>query len=267
VSERTLDIVTGRIPVLECLRAGTRPARKLFVLRGARDLGVIRDAAGTLPVEEVSRADLDHIAQGGPHQGVILRADPLPLHGIKEWLARIDRPDAVAVVLDGIEDPHNFGAIVRSASACGAVGAIFGKDRAAPISAAALKSAAGAMEHLALVRVTNITQGLESLKKAGFWIAALEADADQLLWDADLTGRIALVIGSEGKGIRRLVYEHCDFRLRVPMTGPIGSVNASVCAGIALAECLRQRHAGKARVPASRNRDNIPLNPPSKGES
>lgn len=245
MSEKEPDIVTGRIPVLECLRAGTRPARKLFVLRGARDLGELRAAAGTLPVDEVSRADLDRIAQGIPHQGVILRADPLPVYGIKEWLARVERPDAVAVVLDGIEDPHNFGAIVRSASACGAVGALFGKDRAAPISPASLKSAAGAMEHLPLVRVANLSNALELLKKAGFWIAALEADADQLLWEADLTGRIALVIGSEGKGIRRLVYEHCDFRLRVPMTGPITSVNASVCAGIALAECLRQRCAGR----------------------
>lgn len=240
----------GRIPVLECLRAGTRPARKLFVLRDARDLGDLRAAAGTIPVDEVSRGDLDRIAQGIPHQGVILRADPLPVHGIKEWLEKVEGPDAVVVVLDGIEDPHNFGAIVRSASACGAVGAIFGKDRAAPISPASLKSAAGAMEHLPLVRVANITNALESLKKAGFWIAALEAEADQLLWDADLTGRIALVIGSEGKGIRRLVYEHCDFRLRVPMAGPITSVNASVCAGITLAECLRQRHAKSAAAPA-----------------
>ncbi len=228
--------------MLECLRAGTRPARKLFVLRGARDLDALRTAAGSLPVEEVSRIELDRIAQGGPHQGVILRADPLPVYGIKDWLARVKDPDAVVVVLDGIEDPHNFGAIVRSAAACGAVGAIFGKDRAAPISAAALKSAAGAMEYLPLVRVVNITTALETLKKEGFWIAALEADAEQVLWDANLTGRIALVIGSEGKGIRRLVYEHCDFRLRVPMTGAITSVNASVCAGIALAECLRQRH-------------------------
>jgi len=145
------------------------------------------------------------------------------------------------VALDGVEDPHNFGAIVRSAAACGACAVLFGKDRAAPISAVSVKSAAGGMEYVDLVQATNLVRSLDALKKAGCWIAALDAEAPQDLWDADLTGRIVLVIGSEGKGIRRLVNEHCDLHLRIPLRGPITSLNASVSAAIALAECLRQR--------------------------
>lgn len=240
------EMVVGRIPVLECLRARVRPARRLYLLRGAKDLHAVREAAAGVPISEVDREELGRLAKGALHQGVVLQAAPLPLRNLKEWLASLQEPQALAVVLDGIEDPHNFGAIVRSAAACGAAGVIFGKDRSAPLSSVALKSAAGAMEHIPLVCVSNIRQALEQLKERQFWVAALEAHAETVLWDADLSGRIALVIGSEGKGVRRLVYEHCDFQLRIPLTGPITSLNASVSAGIALAECLRQQRKENA---------------------
>jgi 23S rRNA (guanosine2251-2'-O)-methyltransferase len=234
--------VTGRIPVLECLRAGKRPARRLFVLDGAKGLDELLDAASGVETDFCSRRELDAKVPGDVHQGVVLEAAPLPLLDSGDWLKQLDgRKDAVAVLLDGIEDPHNFGAIVRSAAALGAVGVVFAKDRSAPVSPASLKAAAGAMEYIDLVRVTNLARAIESMQAAGFWIAALTADADQNLWDANLTGRNGLVIGSEGKGVRRLVLEKCDLRLRIPVNGPITSLNASVSAGIALSECLRQR--------------------------
>ncbi len=233
--------IAGRIPVFECLRAQKRIARRLFVLASATGLDEIFEAAGPLPIEERSRKELDDLVEGTVHQGVVLEADPLPLMNEKEWLAQELPPDAVAVVLDGVEDPHNFGAIVRSASALGASGVFFAKRHAAPLSVAAFKSAAGAMEYIDLVEVTNITRALGALKEAGFWVAGFDAEATQTLWEADLGGKIALVIGSEGKGMRRLVQETCDFLVRIPLSGAISSLNASVSAAVALAECQRRR--------------------------
>jgi len=223
------------------LRAGRRPARKLFLLRDAKGIGEIENAAKGLPTAYCTRQELDKLAQDTVHQGVFLEADPLPLLAMEEWLERLTPKDAFAAVLDGIEDPHNFGAIVRTAAACGASGVIFAKDRSAPLSAAACKSAAGAMEYVDLVRVTNLVRAMNQMKEAGFWIAGLDAEADQAVWDADLRGRIALVVGNEGDGIRRLVSEECDLHLKIPLTGKISSLNASVSAAIALAECVRQR--------------------------
>jgi 23S rRNA (guanosine2251-2'-O)-methyltransferase len=233
--------VVGRIPVLECLRARKRRPHRLYLLEGAKGLDAIREAAGGVPIEERPRRELDQMLPDTTHQGVALKADPLPIHHSDNWSSRDFAPDAVVVALDEIEDPHNFGAIVRSAAACGAVGVLFGKHRSAPISPASMKAAAGAMEYIDLVQATNLVRALEDMKEAGFWVAGLDADAPQLLWDANLSGRIVLVVGSEGKGIRRLVNETCDLRLRIPLQGPITSLNASVSAAIALAECLRQR--------------------------
>lgn len=235
------DRVIGRIPVLESLRAGRRAPRRLIVLRGATGLEDIR-AAAAIPVEEAAREDLDRLAPGLAHQGVILETDPLRVFELRGWLDKGPfAPDAFLVVLDGLEDPHNFGAIIRTAAACGAAGVLFAKDRAAPLSPAVFKAAAGGVEYVDLIQVTNLARSLRQLKEAGFWAAALEADAQQILWDADLRGRMALVIGGEGHGIRRLVRENCDLEVRIPISGPITSLNASVSAAIAMAECVRQR--------------------------
>ncbi len=233
--------VAGRIPVLECLRAGKRRAHRLYLLEGGRDLGPFRAAAGGLSIQECARRDLDVLAEGAVHQGVVLEADPLPLHEPALWLARETSPNAIVVALDGVEDPHNFGAIVRSAAAFGAQAVLFAKDRAAPVSPASVKSAAGAMEYVDLIQATNLARALEQFQKAGFWAVALDADGSQSLWEADLGGRVVLVIGAEGTGLRRLVRERCDFLLRIPIAGPITSLNASVSAAVALAECVRQR--------------------------
>ncbi len=238
------DTVMGRIPVLECLRARRRKALQLFLLESARDLGEIRAAAGHIPVREVSRQELEKLAEGGSHQGVVLFANPIPVRPLNEWLAGKIAPDAVLVILDCIEDPQNFGAIVRSAAACGAAGVMFAKDRSAPISPSAVKAAAGAMEYIDLIQVPNIARAADQLKKHDFWVAALMPDSPQVLWEADLKGRIALVVGNEGKGVRPLVEKQCDLRLRIPLTGAITSLNASVSTAIALAECVRQRYKG-----------------------
>jgi 23S rRNA (guanosine2251-2'-O)-methyltransferase len=233
--------VAGRIPVIECLKAGKRKAHRLYVLEGAPGLDEIRRAAPGVPVVPMARRELDQILPGAVNQGVILEADPLPVLKSETWLEGDRAADAIVVVLDGVEDPRNFGAIVRSAAAMGAAAVMFAKDRAAPISPVSVKSAAGAMEYVDLVQATNLSRALDGMKDKGFWIAELDEAATQTIWDADLSGRIALVIGSEGKGVRRLVSEHCDLHLRIPLTGPIASLNASVSAAIALAECLRQR--------------------------
>ena len=233
--------ITGRIPALECLRVRKRRARRLFLLAGGKGLDPLRAAAASIPIEECERRRLDQLSGGDIHQGVVLEADPLPVLTPGEWLASPLAEDAIAVVLDGIVDPHNFGAIVRPAVAFGAAGIVFAQDRSAPLSPAAVKSAAGAMEHADLVRAPNLVRALKQLKDAGFWVAGLDLEGAETLWDAKLDGRIALVAGGEGKGMRRLVREHCDFLVKIPTTGPIGVLNASASAAVALAECARQR--------------------------
>lgn len=241
-----MDWIPGRIPVLECLRARKRKAHKLFLLEGAKGLESFRAVAGDVPIVECARAELDRLLPHALHQGVLLQADPVPILNADAWSRSAFEDDCVIVALDGVEDPHNFGAIVRSAAACGARAVMFAKDRSAPVSPAAVKSAAGGMEYIDLVQAANLVRSIDALKQAGFWVAALHADAPQPIWEADLTGRVVIVIGGEGKGIRRLVNERADFHLRIPLTGPITSLNASVSAAIALAECRRQRLTRRA---------------------
>jgi len=198
-------------------------------------------AAGALPAEATDRQTLDQLTQGAQHQGVVLEAAPLPELDLKTWLKSLPESGHVcAVMLDGVEDPQNFGSIVRSAAAFGASAVLYGKDRAAPLSSTALKAAAGAAEYIDLVQCGNLTRALPPLKDAGFWCAGREAEGAQDLWQADLTGRTLLIVGSEGKGMKRLLRESCDFLLRIPIDGPITSLNAGVSAAVALAEWKRQ---------------------------
>jgi len=238
-------------PVLEALRARADEVDRLFVTEGqlgakaaAEILSRARDAG--VRVERVTRERLASLADGGVHQGVVaeLRGfEYAELQDILDAAEASGRP-ALVVVLDGIQDPHNLGAIVRSAHALGAHGVVIAKDRAVPITGVVAKASAGAVEHCPIARVVNISRALEELKEAGLWTAAADPESKEPLWSAKLDGPLALVVGAEGAGVREGVLKHCDFRLGIPMAGQVGSLNASVSAAILLYEVARQRGTG-----------------------
>jgi len=193
-------------------------------------------------IETVSRADLDQwLPEGAVHQGIALAADPLPALDVEDLVDLADgRDNPVIMVLDQVTDPHNVGAILRSCAAFGAVGLVM-QDRNAPDETGTLaKSASGALERLPLVKVINLARALEELKKAGFWIAGMAGDAPVTLAEAKLTGKIALVMGSEGEGLRRLTREHCDYLVKLPQTDMVESLNVSNAAAVALYELVRR---------------------------
>lgn len=234
------EIVAGRLPVLVCLQMRRRVPEQLYLCGQPKEFEALLACVGNVPVHYTDRKHLDTMSFGVKHQGVVLRARPLPIFTVEDWMHRHKDASQVVMVLDGVEDPQNFGAIVRSAAACGASGVLFGKDRSSPVTTAAMKAAAGGMECVDLVQATNLVRALEYLKENGFWITAFDADAGKTLWDADFKGRTAMIIGSEGSGIRRLVREHADFTVSIPLNSVVSSLNASVSAGIALVEWLRQ---------------------------
>ena len=237
-------LLIGRNPVMEALKSG-RGITKLMVLRDAEGsvkkiLGMAHDK--NIPVQTVERAVLDRAAYGGPHQGVVAHVSDYEyseVSDILELAAERNEPPFI-IILDGIEDPHNLGAIIRTADAAGAHGIIIPKRRAAAVTATAEKAAAGAASYVHVARVTNISQTIEDLKKEGVWIAAVDMDGD-IYTEADFTGPIAFVTGSEGSGISRLVKEKCDFCLSIPMKGGVNSLNASNAAAILMYEAVRQR--------------------------
>src|SRR5207302_348316 len=191
-------------------------------------------------VEDVRQGELAHRSRSGVHQGVGAEVADFRYAELDEVLAGFGSP-ALLLVLDGVTDPQNLGALVRSAHALGAHGLVLPKDRAAGVTPAAFKAAAGALEHCRVVRVTNLARALEDLKEARVWTVALAADADRELSELDLTSGIALVLGSEGKGVRPLVRKTCDHVARIPMSGKLGSLNVSAAGAIAMYEVARQR--------------------------
>lgn len=237
-------LLIGRNPVMEALKSG-RGITKLMVLKDAEGsvkkiLGMAHDK--NIPVQLVDRPVLDRAAYGGPHQGVVAHVSDYEyseVSDILELAAEKNEPPFI-IILDGIEDPHNLGAIIRTADAAGAHGVIIPKRRAAAVTATAEKAAAGAASYVHVARVTNISQTIEDLKKEGVWIAAVDMDGE-LYTQADFTGPIALVTGSEGSGISRLVKEKCDFCVSIPMKGGVNSLNASNAAAVLMYEAVRQR--------------------------
>ena len=175
------------------------------------------------------------------HQGIGMRAGPCPLVDLETILGRSPQP--LVILLDGVTDPQNFGAVVRSALCAGADGIITAKDRAAPPSPAVAKASAGGLEHLPLARVTNLVSAMGALKEAGLWITGLDRAAVSSVYETDLAGSAGIVIGSEHKGIRPLVRKHCDTLAAIPQHGPLDSLNASVAAGVVIYEAVRQRMA------------------------
>lgn len=241
------DLIYGRHPVLAVLESD-RPLHRIWVVPqlryDARFHGAIAEAKGRgATVDEVDYRRLDRLTQGGRHQGIAVQVAPYSYKSLEEIVesakAATDRP--VLVLADGIVDPHNLGAIARTAEALGAQGLAIPQRRAAGVTSAALKAAAGALEHFPVARVTNLVQAIETLKAAGFWIYGVEASASQSLHAMEFSGAIALVVGSEGSGLSLLVQRHCDLLVSIPMQGKTPSLNASVAAGMALYEIYRQR--------------------------
>lgn len=234
------DLVAGRLPALACIRAGKREVHKAFLHKNADGIEEIVDALRPEQMVWCEKNELDRIAQGVRHQGVLLHAGRVPVLTVREWLDKHEEKQCALLVLDSIMDPMNFGAIIRSAAAFGAGGVLFAKDRAAPLSPAVVKAAAGGVEYIDLIQATNLVRDIQQVKKHGFWVSAFEAEGTRTLWEASLRGRTVMIIGSEGEGIRRLVREQADFSVCIPMRGELPSLNASVSAGIALGEWLRQ---------------------------
>jgi 23S rRNA (guanosine2251-2'-O)-methyltransferase len=245
--------VFGVNPVLEVLRARPDQIETLFVAEGQLPRGPAAELlslarSNGVRVRQVPRERLTAMADGGVHQGVVAQVRSFAYADLADLLdrARASGRSPLVVALDGVQDPHNLGAIIRSAHALGAHGVIIPKDRAAQVTGAVAKASAGAVEHCAVARVTNLSRALEELKEDGLWVAAADPEGTQALYDAQLDGPLALVIGGEGPGVRRGVLEHCDLRLRIPMAGQVSSLNASVSAGILLYEVARQR-SGRTR--------------------
>ena len=239
--------IEGRNAVIEALRAG-RAIDKIYIARGEVDktLGHIASKAREqgLVVVECDRRKLDLMSRTQAHQGVIALCAVKETVSVADILAiaaeRGEPP--VVIVCDEISDGHKLGAIIRSAECAGAHGVVIPKRRSAGLTAVVDKASAGAAEHMAVARVANIPAALQELKKHGLWVYGTAADGASDLWHTDLSGAVALVIGSEGDGMGRLVRENCDFILSLPMKGRVSSLNASVAAGIVMYEVMRQRN-------------------------
>lgn len=242
-------VVYGINPVLEALRAG-----RVAVLRvGARGDGRVRELLALaerrrVRVEQVERDLLDRLAGGGVHQGVVADVeDAARDYGIGE-LVRTAAAAPLIVVLDGIEDPHNLGAILRTADAAGADGVVMQQRRSAALGGAAAKASAGAIAHVRMAHVVNVARALDELKDAGVWTIGLAGEASTPYDAVDWTLPSAVVLGAEGTGLRRLVRERCDRLAAIPMHGHVGSLNVSVAAGVVLFEALRQRRRAVPEV-------------------
>jgi len=217
--------------------------------REDRRLQSVMDAAGRfgIAVEHSGRRVLDDLAEQGSHQGVVAVVKSLKEWGdsdLKDWLDRYDGVPFV-LVLDGVTDPHNLGACLRTADAAGVNLVIMPKDKSAALTPAAIKVASGAAQTVPLVRVTNLARALRDLQDAGIWLVGTAGEAESTLYQGDLTGPLGLVMGAEGKGMRRLTREHCDQLVHLPMLGTVESLNVSVATGICLFEAARQRITAK----------------------
>ena len=241
-----LEKVYGVHAVEALLRHHPKRVKQLWVAEGRQDprIQALLSLAEQhrVGVGQRERRELDEWAEG-VHQGVVAEVSPSQVWGenmLDELLERNEGP-ALLLVLDGVTDPHNLGACLRTADAAGAQAVIVPKDKSATLNATVRKVACGAAEVIPLVAVTNLSRTLEKLQKKGLWIVGTAGEADKELYDLDLSGPTVLVMGAEGKGMRRLTREHCDFLARLPMAGSVSSLNVSVATGVCLFEALRQR--------------------------
>lgn len=246
ISEVDENVIVGRNAVLEALKSG-RAINKVLLAKGERQ-GSIKEAVALakekgLILQEVEEKKLDELSGGLRHQGIVAYASPVAYVEVEDILAAAAAKGEAPflVLLDELEDPHNLGAILRTADAAGVHGVLIPKRRNCQLSATVAKTSAGAVEYVPVARIGNISQTLKDLKKQGLWVAGADMDGAQAYYEADLAGPLVLVVGGEGKGIGRLVKEQCDFIVNIPMQGSINSLNASVAASILMFESLKQR--------------------------
>ena len=250
-SEEDNDLIYGRHPVIAAMKSNRQLNRiwitaKLHYDPRFHSLLVEAKANGAI-IDEVENLRLNQLTQGANHQGVVAQVAPYTYKELEDLIqqAKAQRTDPVIVILDSITDPHNLGAIIRTAEAFGAQGLIIPQRRAVGITSAVMKVAAGALEHFSVARVVNLSRCLETLKKEGFWIYGTAAGQGKSIHDLDLRGPVCLVIGSEGDGLSLLTQRHCDQLMEIPLSGKTPSLNASVAAGITLYEVYRQRGSQK----------------------
>ena len=242
------DQIEGRNSVLELLESG-KDINKIYVIRGEKHgsinkiLGIAKERK--IIVVEKDKRQMDEMAQEENYQGVIAIVPPFEYVEISDILdlAKEKNEDPFVLILDGIEDPHNLGSIIRTAETAGVHGIIIPKRRAASVNSTVNKTSAGAVEHMKIARVTNISDSIEELKIAGLWICGTDISAEKYYYNQDLTGPLGIVIGNEGKGISDKVKKNCDFNVKIPMRGKITSLNASVSTGIIVYEAVKQRIA------------------------
>jgi len=234
--------ICGVHAVYEALISEHQPIERIHIAREAQS-GKIREILDLarqcgVPVRKEERVVLDRLARGEVHQGIIAIAGEVGYADF-DILFKNDKP--LIVVLDGVEDPHNLGAVIRTAEACGVSGLVVPERHSAPLSATVVKASAGASAHLPVVRVKNLVNALDEMKERGVWVVGVDTAGTQEWTGFDYKGSIALVLGGEHRGLRRLVREHCDALVRLPMLGKIASLNISVAAGVVLYEVVRQR--------------------------
>jgi 23S rRNA (guanosine2251-2'-O)-methyltransferase len=233
---QSAEWIYGILPVKEALRAGRREVLEIWMPQGFRNprLRLIREMAGKIPVHEVSPNELKRKSQGGLHQGVLAQVTAFPWTQLE-----VLEEKGPLLLLDGIQDPQNLGAIIRSSVAFGVKGVVVEKHRIAPMSPVVAKAACGALEHAILCRVANLPMAIKKLKKKGLWVVGMGEDGGVPIWEIDLPECAAVVIGAEGAGVRPIVEKACDFWVSIPTTGVIRTLNASVASAVILYELLR----------------------------
>ena len=240
------DQIEGRNSVIELLES-KKDINKIFVTKGERHGSINKILAmakeRNVIIVEKDKKQMAQMAQTPNHQGVIAIVPPFEYCEIEDILenAKIKNEDPFVLILDGIEDPHNLGSIIRTAETAGVHGVIIPKRRAVSVNSTVNKASAGAVEHMKIARVTNISDAIEELKKAGLWVCGTAVDTNKYYYNQDLTGALAIVIGNEGKGIGEKVKKNCDFLVKIPMKGKVQSLNASVSTGIVVYEAVKQR--------------------------
>ncbi|NLJ26231.1 MAG: 23S rRNA (guanosine(2251)-2'-O)-methyltransferase RlmB [Firmicutes bacterium] len=244
-----MEQIEGKNPVREALRAGARLDRLIVAKGSEQSLREILGLASTagIPIQWRERDWLDKKSVSRAHQGVIAWRRPVGYMELQDLVARAYElsSEPLIVILDGLQDPHNLGSVLRTAEAVGAHGVVIPKRRAVGLTATVAKVSAGAVEYVPVAQVTNLSQAITALKDAGLWVVGADMDGEALHFEADLTGPMALVVGGEDKGLARLTKDRCDFTVRLPMYGKINSLNAAVAAAVMLYEVVRQRVSTK----------------------